>query len=134
MCPDEMPRSFLLAWKTKSRPQSRAARPPGWCGGAEGQASVLLLTALSWFLCRAGPGVVLPHPSSSLSAKSKAESPHAVYSCIYFFPNVIIFNEENNILAPRQIKREGTKYISCCHKSLKKKDLFVVRTIYFFFI
>lgn len=36
-----------------------------------------------------------------------------------FFQNVIIFTEENNILAPRQIKREGTKCFLCCHKSLK---------------
>jgi len=68
-------------------------------------------TALSWFLCRAGLSVVLPHLSSSLSVKSKADIPHAGYSCMYFFPNVVIFREENNILAPRQIIRNEIQFM-----------------------
>lgn len=88
-------RCYVLPWWNAlihASMQNNQAGPARGCEAAQSDAEglgwpagVSLLTALHWFLCRAGLDIVFSHPSSSLSVKSKTDIPHAVYSCIYFF-------------------------------------------------
>lgn len=129
-----MPWWFLLAQQINTRPQSGAVGPPGVVmqrGRTAGESFTSYCSQLVSLRGRTRRYT----PSSQQLFISEIQGWYPTCCLllhILFFTNVIIFNEENNILAPRQIKREESKYISCCHKYSKKKVLSVMRTIFFF--